>query len=44
MNNCNIFILEDVNIPEYHISLIPDNQGSFQQLVSQVFKLCISPK
>lgn len=31
MNKFNIFTLKDVDIPEYHISIAPDNQGSFQK-------------
>jgi len=36
MNNFNISILKDVNIPEYHVSLIPDKLGSFQQQLNSL--------
>lgn len=39
MNNCNIFSLKNVDIPEYHISIIPDNKECFlKQLDSLITK------
>lgn len=31
MNNFNVFILRNVDIPEYHISITPDNHEDFQE-------------
>lgn len=31
MNNLNVFILRDVDIPEYHVSITPDKQNCFEE-------------
>lgn len=36
MKNTNIFRLKNVEIPEYHVSIVPQNHGSFQEQLNSL--------